>query len=157
MEAATMQPRATNPFMAVPGAFDAVMTLAKAARRTGLAPATAKMTHLRASQINGCGYCVEMHSREMREAGEPPERIAAVAAWRDAPYFDPAERAALGLTEAVTRMADRPDSVPDALWEDITEHYDEQAVAGLLLEIGVINLWNHVNVPTRQVAGSGPS
>ena len=154
MEAATTQPRTANPLVAVPGAFEAVMALAKAAKRTGLPASTATMTHLRASQINGCSFCVDMHSRELRESGESPERIAAVAAWRDAPFFDGAERAALALTEAITRIADRPDAVPDDLWAEVTEHYSEEALGGLLIEIGVINLWNHINVPTRQVAGA---
>ena len=75
---------------------------------------TRKLVHLRASQINGCSVCVDMHARELKKAGETDERIFAVAAWREAPYFTDAERAALALTEAVTRLSDRADPVPDA-------------------------------------------
>ncbi len=113
--------------------------------------------HLRASQINGCAYCVEMHARELKQAGATDERIFAVAAWRDAPYFTAAERAALALAEAVTRLSDRPDPVPDEIWDEAARHFDEQALAALLIEIASINTWNRLNVPTRQVAGSFPS
>ena len=119
-------------------------------------PQTAYLVHLRASQINGCSYCVEMHSRELRQAGEPDERIFAVAAWREAPYFTDAERAALALTEAVTRLADRADPVPDETWDEAARQYDEPALAALIVEIALINTWNRLNVPVRQPAGSGP-
>ena len=88
---------------------------------------TAFLVHLRARQINGCSFCAEMHSRELKEAGEPAERIWTIAAWREAPYFTDAERAALALTEAVTRLSDRADPVPDDIWEQASRHYDEQA------------------------------
>jgi alkylhydroperoxidase family enzyme len=76
-----------------------------------------------------------------------------VAAWRDAPYFTSAERAALALAEAVTRLSDRPDPVPDEIWDEAARHYDEQAMAGLLIAIASINVWNRFNVATKQVAG----
>ena len=94
-----------------------------------------------------------MHARELKRAGETDERLFAVAAWRDAPYFTDAERAALALTEAATRISDRPDPVPDEIWQEATRHYDERAVAGLIMSIALINLWNRLNVTTRQVAG----
>lgn len=89
----------------------------------------------------------------MKKTGETDERLFAVAAWRDAPYFSDAERAALALTEAVTRLSDRADPVPDEIWNEAARHYDEQALGALLLAIALINVWNRLNVATRQVAG----
>jgi AhpD family alkylhydroperoxidase len=122
----------------------------------GRAPKTLLLVQLRASQINGCSYCVDMHARELKEAGETDERLFAVAAWRDSPLFTDAERAALALTEGATRLSDREDPVSDETWEEATRHYDERALADLILNIAPINFWNRVNVPTRQVAGAVP-
>jgi AhpD family alkylhydroperoxidase len=149
-----MEPRMNHPAMVVPGAMDALQALSTAAARTGVPFATRKMVELRASQINGCSVCVDMHARELRKAGESEERIATVAAWREAPWFSDAERAALDLTEAVTRLADRGESVTDEIWQAAAEHYDEAALGGLLLEIGSINVWNRLNAATRQLAGA---
>ena len=88
-----------------------------------------------------------------KKTGETEERLFAVAAWREMPYFSDAERAALALTEAVTRLSDRTDAVPDAIWDEAARHYDEEALAGLVLAIANINVWNRFNVATRQVAG----
>jgi AhpD family alkylhydroperoxidase len=142
-----------HPVFVVPGALQALHELSGAAASTGVPFGTLKMVELRASQINGCSFCVHMHARELRKAGESDERIATVAAWRDAPWFSDAERAALALTEAVTRIADRPDAVTDEIWAEAAEHYDENQLSGLLLDIGAINVWNRVNVATRSVAG----
>jgi AhpD family alkylhydroperoxidase len=149
-----MEPRMNHPAMVVPGAMDALQALGTAAAKTGVPFATRKMVELRASQINGCSVCVDMHTRELRKAGESEERIATVAAWREAPWFNDAERAALDLTEAVTRLADRSESVTDEIWQAAAEHYDEAALGGLLLEIGSINVWNRLNAATRQLAGA---
>jgi AhpD family alkylhydroperoxidase len=149
-----MQPRMDNPAFVVPDAFPALMALAKSTRKIGLPLTTVLLVHLRASQINGCSVCVEMHARELREAGEPEERIHTVAAWREAPYFDGAERAALALTEAATRLADTPDAVTDAIWDEAARHYTEPELAGLTMEIAMINVWNRLNAATRQVAGA---
>ena len=92
-----------------------------------------------------------------KKGGETDERLFAVAAWRDAPYFTDAERAALALTEAVTRLSDRADPVPDEIWNEAARHYDEPALAALLLAIATVNVWNRLNGPTRQVAGSWPN
>lgn len=143
-----------HPVMVVPGAMDALQGLSKAAAKTGLPFATRKMVELRASQINGCSFCVDMHARELRQAGESEERIATVAAWHEAPWFSDAERAALALTEAVTRLADRPGAVSDEVWRAAAEHYDETQLGGLLVEIGAINVWNRLNAATHQLAGS---
>lgn len=94
-----------------------------------------------------------MHTRSARKAGETEERLATVAAWREAPYFDDAERAALALTEAATRLADRGDAVPDAVYDEAAGHFDQQALASLVLHIAMINTWNRINATTRQVGG----
>lgn len=94
-----------------------------------------------------------MHARDAKKAGETDERLFAVAAWREAPYFTDAERAALALAEPVTRLSDRPDTVPDEVWEEVSRHYDEPAPAALILSIATVNLWNRLNASTRQVAG----
>jgi alkylhydroperoxidase family enzyme len=95
-----------------------------------------------------------MHSRALKKEEETDERLFTVAAWRDAPFFTDAERAALALTEAVTRLSDRPDPVPDDIWDEAARHYDEQALAALVIEIVSINAWNRLNVATRQIAGA---
>ena len=148
-----MQARMKNPAMTVPNAMQALETLGACAERAGLPPRTLELVHLRASQINGCSVCVDGHPRIARKAGETDERLFAVAAWRDAPYFSDAERAALALTEAVTRISDREDPVPDAIWDQAARHYEAPALAALIIAIANINVWNRLNVATRQVAG----
>ena len=152
MSTTTLTARQANPAFAVPGAMDALNGLAKA---TGTAPVPieVELLHLRASQINGCSVCVDMHAKAARNAGESEERLFAVAAWRETPFFSDAERAALALTEAVTRLADRADAVPDELWAEVCAHFDEQQRAALVLEIAHVNLWNRLNTATRQVVG----
>lgn len=145
----------TNIAHFAPDALQAMIALGKSAKGGGLPSTTALLVYLRASQINGCSMCAEMHSRELKEAGESDERIWAVAAWREAPYFSDAERAALALTEAATRLSDRADPVPDEIWEGAARHYKEPALAALVIEIAVINVWNRFNVITKQLAGSG--
>jgi len=142
-----------NPVMIVPGSMDALLALGAAAEKGELPARTAQIVELRAGQVNGCSVCVDMHSRELKRMGETDERIFAVSAWRDAPYFSDAERAALALTESVTRLSDRADAVPDEIWSEAARHYDEAALASLILCIAVINVWNRLNVTTRQVAG----
>lgn len=147
-----MQARMSNPAMIVPGAMQALHALSASAEKGGVPPKTIGLVHLRASQINGCSVCVDMHHRLMKK-DETDERLFAVSAWRDAPYFTDAERAALALTEAITRLGDREDPVPDAVWEAAARHYDEPALASLIIAIATINVWNRLNVATRQVAG----
>jgi AhpD family alkylhydroperoxidase len=144
----------SNPTTLLPDATNAIYTLLKATKTGGVPPTTLELVHLRASQINGCSFCVDAGARSARKADETDERLFAVAAWREAPYFTDAERAALALTEAVTRLADRTDPVPDSIWEEATRHYDEQGLASLILMIATTNLFNRLNVTTRQVAGS---
>jgi AhpD family alkylhydroperoxidase len=148
-----MQARMKNPAMILPGAMQAMLALNAVTEKSGVPAKTLGLVHLRASQINGCGVCVDMHPRMLKHAGETEERLFAVAAWRDTPYFSAAERAALALAEAVTRLSDRPDPVPDEVWADAAQHYDEQELAALLLAISMVNVWNRLNVATRQVAG----
>jgi AhpD family alkylhydroperoxidase len=143
-----------NPAMILPNAMQALQALGASSEKGGVPARTLGLVHLRASQINGCSLCVDMHPRMLKKAGETEERLFALAAWRDAPYFTDAERAALALTEAVTRLADRADPVPDVVWEEAARHYDEKALASLILSIASINVWNRLNVATRQVAGS---
>ena len=149
-----MEARMKNPTMIVPGVMQALLAVAAAAKKGGVPEATLNLVYLRASQINGCSFCVDMHSRDARKAGESEERLYNVAAWRDTAYFSDAERAALALTEATTRVADRADPVPDDIWNEAARHYDEKALATLVLNIAFINFWNRTNIPTRQVAGA---
>jgi AhpD family alkylhydroperoxidase len=145
--------RLKHPAYVLPGVMEALQSLGGAVAKSGLPPRLVELLSLRASQINGCSVCIDGHPRIARKLGETDERLFAVAAWRDAPYFTAAERAALALCEAVTRLADRPDPVPDEIWEEAARHYDETALAGLVLSIAGINVWNRLNVATRQPAG----
>jgi AhpD family alkylhydroperoxidase len=152
-----MQPRMTNPALSVPGTSEALQALAKAANNAaaaaGVPGSTIDLIGLRASQINGCAVCLDMHNRGARKAGETEERLFTLAAWREAPYFTDAERAALALTEAGTRLADRTDPIPEEVLAEAARHYDEQALAALIVSIAAINAWNRINVISGQVAG----
>ena len=148
-----MEARMTHPVFAVPAALKALTAYSSAGTGLGVSAETIEMINLRASQINGCSVCVQLHSANLKKEGTSDERLYAVAAWRDAPYFTEAERAALELTELVTRVADRGDPVPDEVWENAARHYDEQGLSALLIAITSINVWNRLNAATRQVAG----
>jgi AhpD family alkylhydroperoxidase len=148
-----MEGRMKNPVMVIPAALDAMRRLAEAGADSDIPMPTHFLVWLRASQINGCSVCVDIHARELGHSGEPVERIAAVAAWREAPYFTEPERAALALTEASTRLADRPGAVPDDVWEEATRHYDERQLAALVISIAEINAWNRILVTTQQISG----
>ena len=149
-----MQARMKNIAMVVPEAMQALHALKASAEKGGVPSRTLGLVELRASQINGCSVCVDMHARHLKKEGETDERLFAVAAWRDAPYFSDAERAALALAEAVTRLSDRANPVPDEIWNEAARHYDEPALAALIIAIANINVWNRLNVATRQVAGA---
>jgi AhpD family alkylhydroperoxidase len=148
-----MQARIENPALSVSGALEAFLKLGASATNAGIPDTTLHMVQLRASQINSCSVCVDIHSRQLEHAGESSERILTVAAWRETPYFSDAERAALALTEAATRVADRPDPVPDEVWDDAARHYTEPQLAALVVAIAAINAFNRVNVTTRQISG----
>ncbi|PHQ50881.1 alkylhydroperoxidase [Streptomyces cinnamoneus] len=144
-----------NPAAVIPETMPAILSVMKAAEKGGVPRKTLELVHLRASQINGCGHCVDSGVRSARKGGETDERLFAVAAWREAPYFTDAERAALALAESVTRLSDSADPVPDAVWNEAAQHYDERRLAGLLLWIATSNFFNRLNVPTKQIAGAG--
>jgi AhpD family alkylhydroperoxidase len=148
-----MQARITNPAMTLPGAMQALQTLHKASEDAGVPVTTIDLIQLRVSQINGCSVCVDGHTRIMKKRGETEERVFTLSAWHDAPYYSDAERAALALAEATTRLSDRADPVPDAVWNEAARHYDEKGLAALVLAIATINVWNRLNAATRQVAG----
>ncbi|WP_028921807.1 carboxymuconolactone decarboxylase family protein [Pseudonocardia acaciae] len=141
-----MGARMTNPAQVLPGAMEAIRELAKVAQSSGVPSETLELAHLRASQINGCSFCVGLAGR-----GEKvDQRLWSAVAWRDAPFYTEAERAVLALAEAMTRLADAGDAVPDELWDAVAKHYDERQLAGLVLWISITNLFNRINVTTRQ-------
>ncbi len=137
-----------------PEAYRAFVAVEAYLHTCGVPLATIELMKLRASQINGCAFCVDMHSRDLKTAGVSDERLWSVAAWREATVYTPAERAALALTEEATRLADR-EAVPDAVWRQAAEHYDEQQLASLVVAIAMINAWNRIAVTTRLAPGSG--
>jgi AhpD family alkylhydroperoxidase len=147
------QARIKNPAQVLPDAIGALQSLAMLPQKGGVPQHTLDLVHLRASQINGCSFCVVGGIQHARKTGETDERLFAVSAWREAPYFTDAECAALALAEAVTRIGDRSDPVPDEIWAEAARHYDERALAALVLWIGITNLYNRINVATRQPAG----
>ena len=148
-----MQARMKQPAFVIPEAMKAMQALSKCAEGRNVPAATLALVHMRVSQINGCAVCLELHTRPEFFAKDTDARNLTLAGWRDAPFFTDAERAALALAEAVTRIADRPDPVSDEVWAEAARHYDEPAMAALLLFISSVNVWNRLNVATRQVAG----
>lgn len=148
------QPRITNVARLMPDGQRAVMQLHATTLKGGVQEATLALVHLRVSQINGCSFCVESGTQKAMADGESAQRLLAVGAWRESPHFTDAERAALALAECVTRLDDRPDPVPDAVWDEAARHYDETQLVALLLSIATTNVFNRVNVPIRQTAGS---
>ena len=151
-----MQPRMKNPVLVIPESFQALMALGEASKTGGVPSRTLELVHLRASQINGCSFCVDMHARDLKKGGETDQRLWSVAAWRESPYFTDAERAALALTEAATRLSDMAEPVSEEVWTEASRHFDERALASLIINIAMINFWNRINVTIRQVAGSLP-
>jgi AhpD family alkylhydroperoxidase len=147
-----LQARMNHPVLVVPEAMKALQALGELTKN-GLPVKLLELVHLRASQINGCSACVDMHPKLAKKAGETDERLFAVAAWRETPYFTDSERAALALTEALTRISDRAEPVSDAVWGEADKQFDEQELAALILAIANINVWNRLNVAVRQPAG----
>ena len=137
----------------VPDIYHDFFEAEKILRGSELPTATFELVKLRASQINGCAYCVDMHSRDMKKSGESDERLWMMAAWRVATEFTPAERAALALAEEATRLPDR-EAVPDAVWEQAREHYDDKQLALLIAAIAMINAWNRIGVTARLTPGA---
>lgn len=151
----TLEARMPNPAALLPGIGEAIGGLVGASRAGGLPEPLLALVHLRVSLINGCASCTYGGVTEARAAGETEERLATVGVWREAPWFTDAERVALDLAEHVTRLADTGDPVPDALWDEVTRHFDEPGRAALLLWIATSNLFNRLNVPIRHPAGAG--
>jgi AhpD family alkylhydroperoxidase len=149
-----VEPRMPNPATLIPDANKAIQEYSAAVYKTGVDPKLLSLIHLRTSQINGCSVCTYNGATGAEKHGETVERIATVAAWRDAPFFTDAERAVLNLTEHVTRMADRMDPVPDEVYEAAAKHFDEKQLAAVILWIAMSNVFNRLNGTTRQVAGA---
>src|SRR5262245_3445513 len=145
-----MQARMKNPAAVMPEALEPLVALGKIISSGPVASKTLGLVHLRVSQINGCAACVDLGLNKQEDT---PRRLAHVAVWRESPFFSDAERAALSLAESVTRIADATDRVPDDVWNEATRHFDERSLASLVLYVGVTNLYNRLNVTTRQVAG----
>ena len=146
--------RMPNPAALIPEAMEALMAVGKAVAGAGVDGRLLALSHLRASQINGCAPCVAGGVHQAQRHGVTADQVHAVAAWRETPWFSEEERAALALTEAVTRLADRPDPVPDQVWDTAAKHFDQKELAALLLNIAIANAFNRLNVPTRQQAGA---
>ena len=149
-----MQARMQNPAVILPETLQALLAVSASIKDRGVSENTIDLVHLRISQINGCSVCTDMGFRKLQKAGETIERIVGVSAWREMPYFSEAERAALALGEAVTRLADRPDAVSDEVWNEAARHYDEKALAALIVAISIDNVWNRLNATVRQQAGA---
>ncbi|MEW1904345.1 MULTISPECIES: carboxymuconolactone decarboxylase family protein [unclassified Streptomyces] len=149
----TPEARMTNPAYVLPDAGAAIQGLVKATRQGGVSEEILELVHLRASQINGCGFCVDYGVKNARKAGVSDEKLFAVSAWRETPYFSDEERAALALAEHATRLADSPDAVPDPVWDAAADHFDEKQLASIVMMIGLTNFFNRLNVTVRQPAG----
>ncbi|MGV1789590.1 carboxymuconolactone decarboxylase family protein [Rhizobium sp. A37_96] len=147
-----MQARMKNPVLVLPETLQALLAVSNSIKDRGLSETVMDLVHLRVSQINGCSVCTDMGFRKLQKAGEAMERIVGVSAWREMPYFSDAERAALALGEAVTRLADRPDAVTDEIWSEAARHYDEKALSALIVSIAIDNVWNRLNSTVRQPA-----
>jgi AhpD family alkylhydroperoxidase len=148
-----LQSRIASPALTLPGALDAARTLARTTERCGVPRSTLELVHLRVGQLNGCSVCVDLHARMLEKLGESYSRIFTLAAWREASYYTEAERAALALAEAATRLSDRADAVPDEVWKEATRHFNEAGLAALVMSIALANFWNRLNVTTRQASG----
>jgi alkylhydroperoxidase family enzyme len=140
----------TNPSLVVPGALQPLLELSTVINNIGVPRQTLDLVRLCVSQINGRIYLL---SGDLGAAGETDERLPRVADWRKASCFNDAERAALALAEAATRLSDRKDPVPDEVWEEAARHYHERELGALVMQIGLVNLWNCVNVSTKQEPG----
>ncbi|MEW2354601.1 carboxymuconolactone decarboxylase family protein [Spirillospora sp. NPDC029432] len=145
----------TNPAFVLPDGMKGIGAIFKAVNAGGISHELQEIVGLRVSQINGCSACVHAHHANLVKAGESGERIAAVAAWREAPFFDDSERGALALAEAVTRLADRSgEAVDDRLWDQVADHFDEKQIAALIMLIGVTNMFNRLNATIKEPAGT---
>ena len=145
-----MKPR-INYLHAAPAGYKAVLGLEQYVRSSGIEQRTLELIKIRASQVNGCAYCIDMHTKDARAAGETEQRIYALDAWRESPFYSEKERAALALTEAVTLI--REGHVPDDVFEEARAQFSEAEIVNLTLAIGTINLWNRLAITCRSVPG----
>lgn len=148
----SIKPRMANPATVLPQAFKGIGNLLAAAASGGLPPATIELVALRVSQLNGCAACIQGHVANGPGVGLSASQMVGLPAYAESPYFDEAQRAALRLTDALTRLADSHDPVPDELWQEVTTHFDEQQVSALILAIATHNLFNRINIPVREDA-----
>ncbi|MEO5813116.1 MAG: carboxymuconolactone decarboxylase family protein [Rhodanobacter sp.] len=137
---------------AAPDAFKAMLDMEMAVQRGGLEQPLIELVKMRASQINGCGYCLDMHSKDARAAGETEQRLYLLSAWREAPFYSARERAALAWTEAVTQVSSN--DLPDALYADVHEEFGDKGMVELTLAIIAINGWNRLAIGFRADVGS---
>jgi len=137
---------------AAPAAFRAMRALQDYVDATGLEPLLLELVKLRASYMNGCAYCVDMHSKDTRVLGETEQRIYAVPVWRETPFYTPRERAALAWTEAVTQIGHG--GVSDALYQEALEHFEERELVELTMAVIAINGWNRLAIPFHSPVGS---
>jgi AhpD family alkylhydroperoxidase len=146
-----MQARLTSPIQLLPELFNPIIAASQTRfDDAGVPQRILELAHLRASQINGCAYCCDMHSRSLKHGGANDEMLWAVAAWRESGEFNDAERAALALTEAATRIADQPEAVSDEIWNAAKAHFSEKGLALLIAHIALINFYNRLNVVIQQ-------
>lgn len=136
---------------AAPDAFKAMLALEAGVHRTGLEPSLIELVKMRVSQINGCAYCLDMHSKDARAAGETEQRLYLLSAWREAPFYTDRERAALSWAEAVTLVA--TNDLPDALYDEVRAQFDEKGMVELTLAIIAINGWNRLAIGFRAEVG----
>ncbi|MEU6389632.1 carboxymuconolactone decarboxylase family protein [Streptomyces sp. NPDC046939] len=148
-----MQNRLKNKNTGNPDVWKAVGLLHKAIAAGGIDPKLLALVHLRASQINGCSACVYASVAGGKKAGDTDERLHHVAAWREAPFFTDAERAALALAEAATRLQDGAPGVTDAVWDEVSAHFTEEQIGALNLEIALTNFFNRINRTIKEPAG----
>ncbi|MET9678695.1 carboxymuconolactone decarboxylase family protein [Streptomyces coeruleorubidus] len=148
------QARMPHVYKLARGGYQALEAMEKFLHDSTVSDSILELVRLRVSQVNGCAVCVDMHARRASKWGESNDRIWALAAWRDTPYFTDQERAALALAEAVTQITGALEGVPDHVWEEAARHFDETALAALVMAIASVNAWNRVNVATGQIAGS---
>jgi AhpD family alkylhydroperoxidase len=137
-----------------PDITTAIQHLYKQMYAGGVPPHTLELVHLRVSQINGCSACVDAGAASAAKAGVSHEKLLTIAAWRENPLFDDAERAALALAEAATRLADRPGAVTDEIWAEAATHYDERQLGALVLMVSLTNFFNRINTTLRVPAGT---
>jgi AhpD family alkylhydroperoxidase len=135
-----------------PGAFRAMFGLERYVRDSGLEPSLLHLIKMRASQINRCAYCLDMHSKDARAAGETEQRLYVLNAWREAPFYTERERAALAWTEALTLVAEN--HVPDEIYDEVRQHFSEKELADLSLAVVAINGWNRLSISFRSEAGT---